>query len=105
MRLSEGNESLLWSFQNVSILLKHIVDRTTLCDKMKQLAIFDLDGTLLNTIKDLGEAANYALDRNGFHTHSIASYPFFVGNGVKRLIERVLPEDARKKVHNKHQTS
>ncbi|MBR5639435.1 MAG: HAD family hydrolase [Muribaculaceae bacterium] len=63
---------------------------------MKQLAIFDLDGTLLNTIKDLGEAANYALDRNGFHTHSIASYPFFVGNGVKRLIERVLPEDARK---------
>ena len=64
---------------------------------MKKLAIFDLDGTLLNTVKDLGEAANYALDRNGFHTHSIASYPFFVGNGVRRLIERVLPEDARKK--------
>jgi phosphoglycolate phosphatase len=64
---------------------------------MKQLVIFDLDGTLLNTIKDLGNAANYALDRNGFHTHSIASYPFFVGNGVRRLIERVLPEDARKK--------
>ena len=56
---------------------------------MKKLAIFDLDGTLLNTIKDLGEAANYALDRHGFHTHSIASYPFFVGNGVRRLIERV----------------
>lgn len=64
---------------------------------MKKLAIFDLDGTLLNTIKDLGEAVNYALDRNGFHTHSIASYPFFVGNGVKRLIERSLPEDERKK--------
>lgn len=63
---------------------------------MKQLAIFDLDGTLLNTIRDLGEAVNYALDRNGFHTHSIASYPYFVGNGVKRLVERVLPEDARK---------
>ncbi len=63
---------------------------------MKKLAIFDLDGTLLNTIKDLGEAVNYALDRNGFHTHSIASYPFFVGNGVKRLIERALPEDGRK---------
>ena len=40
---------------------------------MKQLAIFDLDGTLLNTIKDLGEAVNFALDKNGFHTHSIAS--------------------------------
>lgn len=64
---------------------------------MKKLAIFDLDGTLLNTIRDLGEAVNYALDRNGFHTHSIASYPFFVGNGVKRLIERALPEDERKK--------
>lgn len=63
---------------------------------MKKLAIFDLDGTLLNTIKDLGEAVNYALDRNGFHTHSVASYPYFVGNGVKRLIERSLPEDARK---------
>ena len=64
---------------------------------MKKLAIFDLDGTLLNTIKDLGEAVNYALDRNGFHTHSVASYPYFVGNGVRRLIERSLPEDARKK--------
>jgi len=64
---------------------------------MKKLAIFDLDGTLLNTIKDLGEAVNYALNCNGFHTHSMASYPFFVGNGVKRLIERSLPEDARKK--------
>ena len=64
---------------------------------MKKLAIFDLDGTLLNTIKDLGEAVNFALDRNGFHTHSVASYPYFVGNGVRRLIERSLPEDARKK--------
>ncbi|MGN1245225.1 MAG: HAD family hydrolase [Muribaculaceae bacterium] len=62
---------------------------------MKKLAIFDLDGTLLNTIEDLGHAANHALEAHGFPTHSIASYPFFVGNGVRRLIERVLPEDAR----------
>lgn len=62
---------------------------------MKNLAIFDLDGTLLNTIEDLGRAANYALEVNGYPTHSIASYPFFVGNGVRRLIERVLPEDQR----------
>lgn len=62
---------------------------------MKKLAIFDLDGTLLNTIEDLGRAANFALEVNGYPTHSIASYPFFVGNGVKRLIERVLPEDKR----------
>ena len=62
---------------------------------MKKLAIFDLDGTLLNTIEDLGHAANHALQAHGYPTHSIASYPFFVGNGVRRLIERVLPEDAR----------
>ena len=41
---------------------------------MKKLVIFDLDGTLLNTIEDLGEAANYALERAGFPTHAIASY-------------------------------
>ena len=62
---------------------------------MKKLAIFDLNGTLLNTIEDLGYAANHALQAHGYPTHSIASYPFFVGNGVRRLIERVLPEDAR----------
>ena len=62
---------------------------------MKKLVIFDLDGTLLNTIEDLGHAANHALRRNGFATHTIASYPFFVGNGIRRLITRVLPEDRR----------
>lgn len=62
---------------------------------MKRLVIFDLDGTLLNTIEDLGHAANYALEKNGLPTHTIASYPFFVGNGVRRLITRVLPEDNR----------
>ena len=52
---------------------------------MKKLVIFDLDGTLLNTIDDLGQAANHALLKNDFPTHSIASYPFFVGNGVLKL--------------------
>lgn len=62
---------------------------------MKQLVIFDLDGTLLNTINDLGNAANYALEQHGFPTHDLSAYPFFVGNGVNLLLERVLPEDAR----------
>lgn len=62
---------------------------------MKKLVIFDLDGTLLNTISDLGEAANHALSRAGFPTHSLSSYPYFVGNGVRKLLERVAPEDAR----------
>lgn len=62
---------------------------------MKQLVIFDLDGTLLNTIQDLGMAANYALEQSGYPTHQLSAYPFFVGNGVSRLLERVLPEFAR----------
>lgn len=62
---------------------------------MKKLVIFDLDGTLLNTIEDLGQAANHALANHGFATHTMASYPYFVGNGVRRLITRVLPEDHR----------
>ncbi len=59
------------------------------------LAIFDLDGTLLNTIADLASASNFALSQCGFPIHSPEAYPYFVGNGVRRLLERVLPEDAR----------
>lgn len=62
---------------------------------MKKLVIFDLDGTLLNTIDDLAHAANHALTECGFPIHDVASYPFFVGNGVGRLLERVLPMDHR----------
>lgn len=60
---------------------------------MKSLVIFDLDGTLLNTITDIGTAANYALEKNGFPTHKITLYPFFVGNGIQRLLRQILPED------------
>lgn len=56
------------------------------------LVIFDLDGTLLNTIDDLGYACNHALEACGFPTHAIEEYPRLVGNGVNKLIERALPE-------------
>lgn len=62
---------------------------------MKKLVIFDLDGTLLNTIADLANASNYALTQCGFPTHAPSSYPFFVGNGVSKLLERIVPEDER----------
>lgn len=55
------------------------------------VCIFDLDGTLLNTISDLGTACNHALAAFGFPLHSLDEYPHLVGNGVNRLIERALP--------------
>ena len=62
---------------------------------MKTYVIFDLDGTLLNTIDDLAQATNYALRELGFPQHGLWIYPNMVGNGVGRLMERALPDDAR----------
>ena len=59
------------------------------------ILIFDLDGTLLNTIDDLGYACNYALAQTGFPTHPIEAYPAMVGNGISNLIRRALPEAER----------
>ncbi len=59
---------------------------------MKKLIIFDLDGTLLNTIADLAHSTNFALESNGFPTHEIEEYKYFVGNGINKLFERALPE-------------
>lgn len=59
------------------------------------LIIFDLDGTLINTIDDLGQACNHALSACGFPTHKIEDYPRLVGNGINKLIERALPEEHR----------
>ena len=59
---------------------------------MKKLVIFDLDGTLLNTIADLAHSTNYALNKLGYPTHEIEKYNFMVGNGIDKLFERALPE-------------
>jgi phosphoglycolate phosphatase len=56
-----------------------------------KLIIFDLDGTLLNTISDLAHSTNYALEKNGFPQHPIEAYKYFVGNGIHKLFERALP--------------
>ncbi|MDR1408650.1 MAG: HAD family hydrolase, partial [Tannerella sp.] len=56
------------------------------------LIIFDLDGTLLNTISDLAHSTNHALEKNGFPAHPVEAYKYFVGNGINKLFERALPE-------------
>lgn len=62
---------------------------------MKKLVIFDLDGTLLNTIADLAAATNHALSYYNYPTHETDEYRFFVGNGINKLFERALPEGER----------
>lgn len=59
---------------------------------MKSLLIFDLDGTLLNTIADMAVSTNYALNLCGFATHETDNYRYFIGNGINKLFERVLPD-------------
>ena len=58
---------------------------------MIKLVIFDLDGTLLNTLEDLADSTNYALKTLGFPPRTIDEVRNFVGNGVAKLIERAIP--------------
>ncbi|MBQ9474746.1 MAG: HAD family hydrolase [Bacteroidales bacterium] len=60
-----------------------------------KLVIFDLDGTLLDTLEDLGTAVNYALKSKGFPLHTMEEYPLMVGHGVRNLVTSALPEDRR----------
>ena len=59
---------------------------------------FDLDGTLLNTIDDLANAGNYALEQLKLPTYDTEQYKYFVGNGIPKLIERILPENSPKEL-------
>lgn len=58
-------------------------------------AVFDLDGTLVNTLEDLARSCNEALAGLGFPTHPQESYRRFVGNGLYKLVERALPPERR----------
>jgi phosphoglycolate phosphatase len=65
---------------------------------MIKLIIFDLDGTLLNTLDDLADSTNYVLQKNGYPTHKTDAYKYFVGNGVEMLIRRALPKEVTEDV-------
>ena len=59
---------------------------------MKKLAIFDLDGTLLYTLEDLHASTNFALESEGLPARSLDEVRCFVGNGIRTLIERAVPD-------------
>ena len=66
---------------------------------MIKLVVFDLDGTLLDTIEDLGDSVNEVLVARGYPTHSYAEYCFFIGDGMENLIKRSLPDECLNDEH------
>ncbi len=59
---------------------------------MIKAVLFDLDGTICNSLGDLAAAVNLALKEMGFRTHEVDAFKYFVGNGIPKMIERALPE-------------
>jgi phosphoglycolate phosphatase len=57
-------------------------------------AIFDLDGTLLDTLQDLAYAGNKVLSESGYPKHPVNAYKIFVGDGLRVLMERIVPKSA-----------
>lgn len=62
-----------------------------------KLAVFDLDGTLVNSLADIAEATNYSMRKLGFPEYELSEYNYMVGDGVAKLIERALPEENQDK--------
>lgn len=63
--------------------------------------VFDLDGTLTNTLEDLKNSVNFALNRHGFPEKNLKEIRSFVGNGVRKLVERALPKDTKAEITDK----
>lgn len=59
---------------------------------MYKLAVFDMDGTILDTLEDLKDSTNYALEKCGYPMRTYDEVRRFVGNGIRKLIERAVPE-------------
>ena len=62
---------------------------------MYRWVIFDLDGTLLNTIDDLADAGNWVCQQHGWPVHSVKEFRYMVGNGIPKLVERFTPPEHR----------
>lgn len=59
---------------------------------MYKLAVFDMDGTILDTLEDLKDSTNFALEKCGYPVRTYDEVRRFVGNGIRKLIERAVPE-------------
>ena len=66
-----------------------------------KLAIFDMDGTILNTLDDMTDSCNYILQKYNYPTHELNEIKFMVGNGIPKLIERALPQGTDKETFDK----
>ena len=64
---------------------------------MKKLkaVLFDLDGTLLDSLRDLADSMNAVLEHYGYPIHPVSSYKHMVGDGMPALVKRALPEDKK----------
>ena len=60
---------------------------------MYKLAIFDMDGTILNTIDDLADSCNVICEKYGYPLHTVEEIKYMVGNGIPKLMRRALPQD------------
>ncbi len=60
--------------------------------------IFDLDGTLVDSLTDLADSMNFVLEKNGFPRHDLHSYKYFIGRGIRNLVISALPEEKRDEV-------
>jgi len=67
--------------------------------KNYQAIIFDLDGTLINSLEDIADAMNYTLAAFGFPTHNYDAYRYFVGNGLMNLVRVSIPQSALENQH------
>ncbi len=59
-----------------------------------KLVIFDMDGTTLDTLEDLADSMNYVLNSNGYPLHTLDEIRSYVGNGIRKLVERAVPKDS-----------
>ena len=68
---------------------------------MYKLAIFDMDGTILNTIDDLADSCNVICQKYGYPLHTVEEIKYMVGNGIPKLMRRALPQDIEEDQFNK----